>query len=418
MRHRLLILGSLTEFVLITRMAKERGIFTVVCDANENGPAKAIADRAYHINVEKTDEIADICKREKIDGIITSFSDRLFECMVQIAAKAELKCYLTPDKLDYYRNKIIMKDMLTQLKISTPSYRSLRPDFRIQDLEDIQFPVVAKPVDKYGSRGIFVLNHPEEIPRYFHEICKTSEIKEILIEEYNPGYEFNMMSWVLDGKVHVISIADREKTEISPGRIPISTRNVYPSRLMEDVYAEASSILQKVVSYTQQKEGALSMQFFWKPGEPVQVCEIAGRFFGYEHELVEYSSGLSIEKLLLDYVYDETSLRRDLSAHSPWFSRCSAVLYFHGRETDIMDESEAVSLSKEEDIENSILFYKEGERISSEPPRPYVARYYLTGDTREAVDKRTKEIFHKMTIKNTAGEEVLYRNRVPKYPAE
>ena len=83
-----------------------------------------------------------------------------------------------------------------------------------------------------------------------------------------------------------------------------------------------------------------------------------------------------------------------------------------------MDESEAVSLSKEEDIENSILFYKEGERISSETPRPYVARYYLTGDTREAVDKRTKEIFHKMTIKNTAGEEVLYRNRVPKYPAE
>ena len=56
MRHRLLILGSLTEFVLITRMAKERGIFTVVCDANENGPAKAIADRAYHINVEKTDD--------------------------------------------------------------------------------------------------------------------------------------------------------------------------------------------------------------------------------------------------------------------------------------------------------------------------------------------------------------------------
>ncbi len=72
-----------------------------------------------------------------------------------------------------------------------------------------------------------------------------------------------MMSWVLDGKVHVISIADREKTEIAPGRIPISTRNVYPSRLMEDVYAEASSILQKVASYTQQKEGALSMQFFW-----------------------------------------------------------------------------------------------------------------------------------------------------------
>lgn len=34
---------------------------------------------------------------------------------------------------------------------------------------------------------------------------------EILVEEYNDGYEFNMMTWVRNGKVHVISIADREK---------------------------------------------------------------------------------------------------------------------------------------------------------------------------------------------------------------
>ena len=54
---------------------------------------------------------------------------------------------------------------------------------------------------------------------------------EILVEEYNDGYEFNMMTWVRHGKVHVISIADREKTFVAKGEIPISTRNVYPSRL-------------------------------------------------------------------------------------------------------------------------------------------------------------------------------------------
>ena len=52
---------------------------------------------------------------------------------------------------------------------------------------------------------------------------------EILVEEYNDGYEFNMMTWVQHGKVHVISIADREKTFVAKGEIPISTRNVYPS---------------------------------------------------------------------------------------------------------------------------------------------------------------------------------------------
>lgn len=416
MKHRLLILGSLTEFVLITQMAKERGIYTIVCDANKNGPAKAYADRVYDINVEKTDEIAELCKKELVDGIITSFSDRLFECMVKIAAKANLKCYLTPDKLDYYRNKTIMKNMLFRLNINTANFRNLKPDFQDKELADIQFPVVAKPIDKYGSRGILVMKDPKEIHQHFQSVCETSEIKEILIEEYNKGFEFNMMSWVVDGEVHVISIADREKTSISPDRIPISTRNVYPSRLMNEVYMEAKSILQKIASFTQQKEGALSMQFFWSPGNPIQVCEVAGRFFGYEHELVEYSGGLCIEKLLLDYVYDDITLRKELSEHSPWLPRCSAVLYFHGRETDIKDQSQAIKLCQENDIENSILFYKEGEHISSENPRPYVARYYICADTREAVDKRTKEIFRTITIKNSSGEEVLYQNSMMEYP--
>lgn len=416
MTHRLLILGSLTEFVHITRMAKERGIYTIVCDANHKGPAKPYADKAYNINVENIDEIAALCKKEHVDGIITSFSDRLFECMVQIASKANLKCYLSPDKLCFYRNKIIMKNMFHHLNINTAKYTRLQRDFQNEELSGFHFPVVAKPLDKYGSRGILVLYSPNEIRRYFDYICETSSIKEILVEEYNDGYEFNMMSWIMDGTVNVISIADREKTPIDRDHVPISTRNVYPSRLMDSVYEEAKSILDKVITYTKQTDGALSMQFFWRPGEPIQVCEIAGRFFGYEHELVEYSGGLSIEQLLLDYVYDEKALKQTLKIHTPWFPRCSAVLYFHGRETDIADQRQAELMANADDIANAILFYREGEHITSQNPRPYVARYYICGASRNDVDMRTKEIFNTITIKNSNKEEVLYRNKIPKYP--
>ncbi|MFQ7550753.1 MAG: ATP-grasp domain-containing protein [Blautia marasmi] len=118
---------------------------------------------------------------------------------------------LFPEKLDYYRNKDIMKQMFHQLSIPTAKYVRLSSSFPDYLLDNIEFPVVVKPIDKYGSRGILVLYSIEEIRKYFDFICATSEIKEILVEEYNEGYEFNMMSWVLDGKIHVISIADREK---------------------------------------------------------------------------------------------------------------------------------------------------------------------------------------------------------------
>ena len=49
--HKLMILGSMDEFVDLVEMAKDKGITTLVCDGYEDGPAKAIADRSYTIDV-------------------------------------------------------------------------------------------------------------------------------------------------------------------------------------------------------------------------------------------------------------------------------------------------------------------------------------------------------------------------------
>lgn len=56
-----------------------------------------------------------------------------------------------------------------------------------------------------------------------------------------------MMTWVMDGKVNVISIADREKTEMEEGMLPLSTRNVYPSRFLAEVEKSATDILQNYI---------------------------------------------------------------------------------------------------------------------------------------------------------------------------
>lgn len=417
MKKRVMILGSLEEFVQLVQMAKERGIYTVVCDGNAEGPAKKYADRAYDVDVRETKKIAGICRKEQVDGILTAFSDLLLECMVKIADEAGLPCYLKPEQAVFYRDKSVMKQMFQEIGVGTPKFVKLKRDFSTEDLEGMHFPVVVKPVDKYGSRGIFVLNREAEIREYFEICCETSDIKEILAEEYHSGYEFNLMAWVLDGEVHILSIADREKTPIGGRGIPISTRNVYPSCLIDEVDEEAKQILEKVIRYTGQKDGQLSMQFFWKKGQKIQVCEVAARFLGYEHELIEYCSGLSVEELMLDAVCDPGSLGRKLKNHSPKFSSCGAVLYFQGKEEKISDLSQAERCMKLPEVKAGWLFYAKGETVQ-EFVRPYVARCYITGKNREEVDCATDRIFDGMSIKNREGGEILYQNRRMKYDKE
>lgn len=411
MKNRIMILGSLGEFCELVKMAKQRGLYTVVCDGYADGPAKKEADRAYDVDVRSIDEIAEICKKEEVDGIITSFSDLLFECMVKISAKAGLPCYISPKQLIFYRDKTKMKALLEKLGLGTPKHCCLKRDFSDSELCGFSFPMVIKPVDSYGSRGLYVVENCAQIREYFERCCESSAVKEVLAEEYHSGPEFNMMTWVLNGEVKVLSIADREKTPVAAHEIPISTRNVYPSKVYEKVCKEATELLQTFVGYTGQRDGALSMQFFWDEAGGVQVCEIAGRFFGYEHELLEISSGCSIEKLLLDAFYDRGALEKELLAHDSRLKRTSAVLYFHGKEAVIADQSKAEELGELPGVVMTQLFYQKGETVTAHGKNPYVLRYYIAGDTREEVDRLTDRIFAEITVRDEEGKEILYRNQ-------
>ena len=122
MNHRIFILGSSEEFIQLVKLSKARGICTIVCDGNPDGPAKKEADIVYDVDVRSTEKIAEICRKERVDGILTAFSDLLLECMVKIAAKAGLPCYLIPEQLKFYRDKSVMKKMFASLDIPTPRY--------------------------------------------------------------------------------------------------------------------------------------------------------------------------------------------------------------------------------------------------------------------------------------------------------
>lgn len=422
MNHRLLILGTLGEFVQLVQKAKQKGYYTIVCDGYPNGEARAYADASYVLPVTDTDAIAELCKKEKIDGIITSFSDLLMECMVKIAAKADLPCYLKPEQLPWYRDKSVCRQTLSELGLPTPGYVKIpvslsgEPDKIKQLVQNLSYPLISKPMDKYGSRGIYIIYDERELAEQVTRTAEFTDLEEVLVEEYNDGFEFNMMTWVNDGKVNVISIADREKTQPEADMLPISTRNAYPSRLFSYVYEPARDVLQSYIAHTGQMDGPLSMQFFWKPGKGIQVCEIAARFFGYEHELTDMVYGFNIEELLLAGVYQKEKISEMFAGHDVFHPmHHGAVVYFHGKLRKIADQTKAYELAGNEAVAKPWIFYKTGEAVVEYGPNPYLALYYIGAESREKLDEITGYFFDEMSMTDPDGREITYRNQIPDY---
>ncbi len=432
--ERLLILGSLFELSGLVKKARARGLYTVACDGYPDGPARAYADQAWTVDVRETERIAELCRKEKIDGIITSFSDLMFECMVKIAAQAGLPCYADPDMLPAYRDKEVTKGICRKLGIAVPAYIRLSEDMlagtepavkaenpagpdaaaKADALETalrsagIHFPALLKPVDSYGSRGMHVVHTVAELQQYFADSAQYSGDGCALLETLSLGRELNCQAFLADGKLHLVSVADRETAPWRTDAIPINYANRYPSDVFDEVCGPVTDILQRYAAHTGQMWGPMAMQCFWD-GREIQVCEIAARYFGFEHELTEMSAGMDIEELLLDLVCDRNAAVRRFEGYSAKGSRWAEGIYLTTiREGVVTDQSAMEKIAGWPGVRETHLFCKNGDTVGIRGPQPYFARYYIEAGTREDLGGLERAVLQGIHAAGEDGEELLF----------
>ena len=434
---RLLILGTQRELTGLVKKARQRGLYVCVCDAYADGPARAHADMDYVADVRDTEAVADICRREKIDHILTSFSDVMFESMVRAAEKAGLPCYMVPAMLPAYRNKAVMKTVCRRLGISVPAFLKLRKGFAEKEIRraGISFPAVLKPADSYGSRGIHIVRTPQEIRAVFRDSACCSGDGSVLLEEWSDGQEINIHGFAADGELTVVAAGDRKTVFWREDSIPLLYGIDYPAREAGRIIPKAQELLSGYIRETGQKWGPVAMQCFWD-GQNLRVCEITGRMLAFEHELIDMTTGLDTEELLLDLTYDRLAycekLRRfrtkapcsgqelqhgagpsvfktaEKSAAEPDSSVYAEGIYIRQIRGGVIKNMNAVrEISSLQGVADNLLFYREGEKAGILGPKQYFARVYVRGSSRKELREREKIILQHCHACNADGEEML-----------
>ena len=419
--RRLLVIGSMDEFVELVRHARRRGCYVIVADGYVDGPARAYADEDHVVDVRDPRKLAELYKSRRADAVVTSYSDVLFESACEMRRILGADEPFPLESMEILRDKASMRKILDELGVAHP--RSVEVSSSSEALESsrgLAFPCVMKPVDGYGSHGIRVVRDSAEAARVFGDVARHATRGErCLIEEYDEGAEINMTAWVCDGVAYPVSFADREKTFMGEGIVPQVTRIVYPSRQPRAVFDRALEIVQAVVDRLGVTAGPVCMQFFCGEGSRVSVCEITGRVFGYEHELIELGSGLSVEELLLDTAFDKASLKRRLEAHvlSAFVEPCCG-LYFHGCDGVVGDLSRARESLRDDAVVDSLFYVEEGDAFThGEGSKPYIARAYLQARDYRSLDRASARVLGAFYVPDAEGGDLSLVGRLPAYAA-
>lgn len=262
---RLLILGAFEHSKHLIYTAKKLGVYTIVTDYVKDAPAKKYADKSYDISTLDVDLLVDLCKKEKVDGVIAGYCDVNLSPYYNVCKIMGFPYYCDDKQLDITMNKKNFKNLCIKHGISVA--KDIDEKLIKECPEQITYPVIVKPADSYSSKGISVCHNAEMLPEALEKAMSVSTCKQIVVEEFIEAEDVYLYFTVQDGVVSLSAMADRLLNNEQYGSAPQPVGYFFPSKYLDLYLNKIHSKVQSMVKETGLKNCSFFMQGFAKDND-------------------------------------------------------------------------------------------------------------------------------------------------------
>ncbi|GJL77915.1 MAG: glycolate oxidase [Nitrospinaceae bacterium] len=303
----LLIIGGGPFQIPAIKTAKSMGLKVAVTDYNPEAEGMLIADypivvstRNINLTVNTAKEFHETCP---LDGVMTLGTD----ASQTVAAVADaLNLPGIPFEVaERATDKIKMRQCLREHKVPVPKFI---PIWSLEEaqraIKEMPLPLVIKPCDNMGARGVRKILQIEDLIPAFREAKEASISGKLLIEEFMEGPELSLDALVFEGRIEVTGIADRH-IERSPYFVEVG--HTLPSSLPQDQQGKAMDVFRQAVRAIGINLGAAKGDIKMTPDGP-KVVEMAARLSGGWMSAYTFplSSGVNLIKGAIQVALGET----------------------------------------------------------------------------------------------------------------
>ena len=360
---KLLIIGGDSFSVDIVKTAQSMGIYTIVTDwyDTKRSPAKLVADEYWNTSIEDYDLLTKQIKEHHVDGILTGFTDSYLLAYQHLCEINNLPSYGTKKQFEILTNKALYKEWCKRFDVPTIQ------QYNASD-SNIQFPVIIKPVDGSGSRGLHVCHNQEELQDAIADSKKYSKQGEVIIERYMTGREVTIFWTFVDGKYYLSAIGNRHvKQNQGKNVIPLPVGYTFPSVVIPKYQSEVEKHAEQMFSELGIRNGMMFMQCKVEDGT-CYVYDIGYRLTGsMEYKILEVVSGYNPLKMLINFALTGKMTDEDISkkVNPATMTPCYNVSCLCAPGT-IAAINGCDILMQEEGVIDSILTHFPGETITEE----------------------------------------------------
>lgn len=288
---RVMIVGASAWQVPAIEKAKELGYKVAVVDYNPNAVGIPYADTFYCVSTIDREGVCAAAKDFGADGITSVATDMPMRSIAYTCEKLGLvgisqkTAILATDKAQMIR-------AFEEHGVSHPWY------FVVQDRDldavesRITYPCICKPTDNSASRGVVIVNSPEELRAAVTYSAENGRSGAVIIEELLEGSEISVEAFAVSGQIHILAITDKLTTG-SPHFVEMghSQPSRFAGQMKEKIEATAAAAMKAVGI----ENGPAHIEMMITSRGPVMI-ELGARLGGdfITTDLVPLSTGIDM----------------------------------------------------------------------------------------------------------------------------
>lgn len=400
---KILLLGGSRYIIPVIEEIHKMGHYAITCDYLPENDAHKYSDEYHNVSIIDKEEVLKLAQKLKIDGIMSFACDPGVATAAYVAEKMNLPFQGSYESVSIMQDKELFRKFLTDNNFNVPHAKGyINKEEAMKDINYFEWPVIVKPVDSAGSKGVTKVEKPEDLMDAIDFAIDNSHCDRFIIEDFLTfeGYHSSADCFTVNGELKFSTYSDQlfdkeAENPYTPAYI------IWPSTMREEHQEYLTKETQRFMTLLKMKNGIYNIETCVANNGKTYIMEVSPRGGGCKIAEIQYlASGINLIRNEI-----KSALGEELeNIENPIFDGvwCEMVIHSDNDKTGIFDSLWIDEKMKEKHVKVIDLQVKEGDIV--EPftgANKSLGDIFLRFDTREELDKALskKEDWIKIILK-------------------
>lgn len=327
-QKKLMLLGGLRYLLPVIEEAHKLGVHVITADYLPDNIAHKYSDEYCNVSIIDKEAVLKAAQQLEIDGILSHAVDPGVVSAAYVAEQMGLPFQCSYKAACILQDKSLFRKFMAENGFNCPHAKGYNnAEDALKDVDYFEWPVIVKPVDSAGSKGVTKVENPKDLPQAIEIALASSISKKIIIEDFleKEGFSVGSESFVVDGTLLYNGFYDQYFNDEATNPYTPSAE-VWPSVMKKEYQEEIKSELQRLVTLLGITTGLFNVECRVCKNGKAYLMEVSPRAGGNRlAEMLNYAADVNINEA-------ETRKAVGLSVgniHEPNYRGHFAILVLH-----------------------------------------------------------------------------------------